>query len=380
MPARKSSKPNGASKSDHKQEDGLEILRAEHQKVRQLIALLESPSKEAKSDETQATLRQLFSRWLQHARLEADVAFPMFEEADVDRELLHEAQLEADLILHLMSDLAGRPLNDELFHSITLVLLRLMSRLMELEEREPGGVFAKAKEAGVDVKALKQSLTDEMSQRGSDAEEPQIIPSPRYLRGGAWAPQPKENRTMRGYERERDERGRFVEDDDHRRSERSRGYQGRGRYDDDDGRGWHGDPRGHAEASRRGWDERRGGSRYDEDDDRRRNYRSRSSDYDDYDRRSRGHGGWYGDEERHSEASRRGWENPDHGPSGWYGDREGHSQASQRGWDNPDHGRSGWYGDPEGHSEASRRGWDERRPSSRYDDDDHRRRGGRRGD
>jgi hypothetical protein len=45
---------------------------------------------------------------------------------------------------------------------------------------------------------------------------------------------------------------------------------------------------------------------------------------------------------------------------GWFGDPEGHSEASRRGWDDPDHGRSGWYGDPEGHSEASRRGWDER--------------------
>ena len=71
----------------------------------------------------------------------------------------------------------------------------------------------------------------------------------------------------------------------------------------------------------------------------------------------RGQGGWFGDPEGHSEASRRGWQHSDHEGSGWYGDSEGHSQAARRGWDNPDHGPSGWYGDPEGHSEASRRGW-----------------------
>jgi hypothetical protein len=76
----------------------------------------------------------------------------------------------------------------------------------------------------------------------------------------------------------------------------------RSRYDDDNddrrgGRGhggWYGDPEGHSEASRRGWEEREGSrsrSRYDDDDDRRG---------------SRGHGGWYGDPEGHSQAARRG--------------------------------------------------------------------------
>src|SRR5579863_1571051 len=80
--------------------------------------------------------------------------------------------------------------------------------------------------------------------------------------------------------------------------------------------GWYGDPEGHSEASRRGWDDPRHGNyrsrspRYDDDDRRYESRRSRSDD--DYDRgnggRGRGHGGWSGDPEGHSEASRRGWE------------------------------------------------------------------------
>jgi hypothetical protein len=76
--------------------------------------------------------------------------------------------------------------------------------------------------------------------------------------------------------------------------------------------GWYGDPEGHSEASRRGW-ENRGSSRgrsQDNDDDRRS---SRSSSRDDDDDRrggSRGgRGGWSGDPEGHSDASRRGWQN-----------------------------------------------------------------------
>jgi hypothetical protein len=115
--------------------------------------------------------------------------------------------------------------------------------------------------------------------------------------------------SSRSDDRDRDDRGRFVGDDD--RGGRSRGYDRdrdeRGRYMDDDrggsrsrGQGgWFGDSRGHAEAARRGWDDR------DDRDDRRA--RSR----DDDDRRSsssRDHGGWYGDSRGHSEAARRGWQ------------------------------------------------------------------------
>jgi hypothetical protein len=47
--------------------------------------------------------------------------------------------------------------------------------------------------------------------------------------------------------------------------------------------GWYGDPEGHSEAARRGWEER-GGGPYRDDDDERRHSRARR-DYDDDRRR-----------------------------------------------------------------------------------------------
>jgi hemerythrin superfamily protein len=165
----------------------------------------------------------------------------------------------------------------------------------------------------------------------------------------------------RHYDRPRDEEGRFTssrsrsrDDDDDRRSSRSRdddydrhydrprdeegrftSSRSRSRDDDDDRRsgrdhgGWFGDRAGHAEAARRGWEEREGSARSRDRDDDRRSSRSRDEDYDDRgydrprdeegrftssrsrsrddddDRRSgRGHGGWFGDPEGHAEAAR----------------------------------------------------------------------------
>jgi hypothetical protein len=127
-----------------------------------------------------------------------------------------------------------------------------------------------------------------------------------------------------GSYRERDERGRFMSDDDDYRGGRGMQSGGRSssRYSDDDdyrgssrGRGgeghggWFGDPEGHSEASQRGWEGRgssRGGrqssSRYEDDDDDRRSSRGRGG---------QSQGGWFGDSRGHSEAARRGWRNRD---------------------------------------------------------------------
>lgn len=98
-----------------------------------------------------------------------------------------------------------------------------------------------------------------------------------------------------------------YEDDDRRYSSRSRDEEGRfssgggrsSRYDDND-RSSNYRPR---DEEGRFTSSSRGGSRY-EDEDRRR-YRA---DYDDDDRGRRGNPGWSGDPEGHAEAARKGWE------------------------------------------------------------------------
>ena len=206
---------------------------------------------------------------------------------------------------------------------------------------------------------------------------------------------------------DRDEHGRFLPDDDR---EHSRGGHRGGQERDEPGRSFaEGGYRGGRERDEAGRFMSEGGSRsrsrYEDEDERYSGRRSMGRDYNDDQRHlrpgeGRGHGGWFGDPQGHSEASRRGWERSDHGESGWYGDREGHSEASRRGWEgghegsyrsrsryddddrrggyeSRDEGRhyedergsrgrsrsghGGWSGDAEGHVEAARRGWEHRR-------------------
>jgi hypothetical protein len=218
---------------------------------------------------------------------------------------------------------------------------------------------------------------------------------PRWLRptsGNSSPSQMLEEHQMarQSNDRERDENGRFVSDDDRGSSRQasSSSRDDRRRTDDDeDRRGWYGDSAGHAEAARRGWEDRerssnygrssnesRGYARQDRDDDRRY---SRGSDDD-----RRSHGGWFGDSRGHSQAARQGWDERDDGrresPSHYReDDRSGYRQRDDEGrftsgssrshYNDDDRRSSGRSRDEEGRFSSGYS--DERGTRSRYDDD-----------
>ena len=346
-------------------------LAQDHRRVEKLF---DDYSAATDNEKKGGLVRQICRELIIHTDIEEKIFYPACRNAAAEGNIMDNAQVEHDSAKVLIEDLLHGDESDPWRDAKVAVLAEQIRHHVAEEEKPEEGIFAQAAEKGVD--------TDDLAARLKERKE--------ALQGRAAGLEPtravflhsirfKEDEMARysGNDRERDDRGRFMSDDDDRRGYRSEGRSSRSRYDDDDDRdrggrghgGWFGDSEGHSRAARERWDEdddRRGSrssGRRDDDDDRRgyRGEESRSrSRYDDDDRdsRGRGRGGWFGDSRGHSEASRRGWENSDHGDSGWYGDREGHSEASRRGWDNPRHGPSGWYGDSEGHSEASRRGWD----------------------
>ena len=121
--------------------------------------------------------------------------------------------------------------------------------------------------------------------------------------GGYGDPEGHSQASRRGWERSEHGRSGWYGDSEGHSEASRRGWEEGGhrgqRREDDNGR--------HGERSRYEPDERRGpGGGYES-----RSYESRRGRYEDDDERygsSRGHGGWSGDPEGHSEASRRGWE------------------------------------------------------------------------
>ena len=77
------------------------------------------------------------------------------------------------------------------------------------------------------------------------------------------------------------------------------------------------------------------GGRGDERSFRSRGREDERDEDEDRDVLGRRRGGWFGDPEGHAEASRRGWEHGHQTPPGWFGDPE----ASRRDWERGRNGR-----------------------------------------
>lgn len=400
-----------AAGTDEAQGDGFADLREQHKTLR---ALLGEAAKISDVEEAESLLPRLAEAWAQHVE-----GHRLLYDAAVQAGLqefgpLTETAIDTDLVSFLLGR-TDRDLDGPLNLGVVRVAARIIGDIIEREEKPRSGLLARATAAGVDPDALGRRIRACMTalSNGDGDARPQV----RYLMANQEEIMPRNSNMP-----ERDERGRFMSDDD----DRGRSGRGSGRYDDDRDR----DSRGRFTSSHD--DDRGGRSRYEEDRDRdsrgrftnhdeRSSSRGRSSRRDDddddrryasarrddYDRRSyssrdrdddyardRGQGGWFGDSRGHAEAARLGWEHrrddedddrsSSRGRSSRQYDDDDRRYSSSRRYDDDrrssssrsrdddysrDRGQGGWFGDSEGHAEAARRGWDNRRDE---DDDDRR--------
>jgi hypothetical protein len=362
------------------EQNPIAMLKSDHRKMEELFSSFEAASSRQKKTEL---AKQICTELMIHTLLEEELFYPACK-GRMEERRLNEAQVEHDSAKMLMIELQSDSPDDQYYDAKVNILSEEIKHHIAEEERPTSGIFAQAKQANVNTQHLasqlrdrKQELTEKAKAGGLGSPEPRSFRIQTHV---GMKQSLEENPMARNSTStlERDDRGRFVSDDDDRRYSRPRDEEGRftssrshSRYDDDDderrgGRGhggWYGDPRGNSEAARRSWDEREGStrSRYRDEDERR------SSRYDDEDeerRGDRGHGGWYGDPRGHSEAARRGWEEREGSTRTHYRDEDDARRSSRYRSryddddDDPRGGRShgGWYEDPEGHSEAARRG------------------------
>jgi hypothetical protein len=361
-------KPQGSEATG----DAEALLKADHRKVEKIFDDYEKATDE---NQKSSLAKQACTELVVHAMLEEEIFYPACREKNVEDDTLDEAQVEHDGVKVLIAELLSGSPDDEYYDAKVTVLAEYVKHHVGEEENATEGIFAKAKKAGVDMKALGARVTERKAELLQNTEfllaRP---PQPKTLTARQTSNRKrKEDDSMARYsnDRERDEYGRFMSDDDDRGGSRGRGgYSSRSRYDDDD------DDRRSSRGRSSGNDRERDeyGRFMSDDDDRggsrgRGGYSSRSRDDDDDDRRSsrgggRSQGGWFGDSEGHSEAARRGWE--ERGGSSSRGG--GRSMSRSRDDDDDDRrssrggngGRGGWFGDSEGHARAARRGWEDR--------------------
>lgn len=385
--------------------NALALLKADHRKVNALFGKYKSAGS---AEEKSSLARQVCTELIVHTRLEEEIFYPACREAGVEDAALDEAQVEHDSAKVLMAGLLhNQP--DSPFYDARMAVLTEYIKHHVAEEEKPGGIFARARAARLDMNALGLRLQERkeelMARAGKDELSPSA-PGSLELQSIDRGNQQEQFTMARQYDRSRDAQGRFDDDERDGRgyAARTNERDARGRFMSDDersggrswrdeqsgyssrdsgGRGWYGDPEGHSRASGQGWENRggrSGSSRHEEDDRGGRGYSSQSNERDERgrfiseDERAGGRSSG-GEDYRYSSRGE------DSRGRGWFGDPEGHARASEEGWESRGRSRSsprdeddyrsgrgsregrghgGWFGDSRAHSEASRRGWQNR--------------------
>ncbi len=377
-PGRPPGRAQTGKQGGEQKQDAVALLKNDHRTVEQLFKSYEEA--QATSAKTELA-RQICMELIIHTHLEEEVFYPACRENGVEDDIMDEAQVEHDGAKVMIADLLeGSP--EDHYYDAKVKVLKEYIRHHVNEEEKSDGIFAKARQASLDLEELGtqlKSLKEELTAEGDAvAEAPLEAPSLQLNNINTLAEDTemarqsgyddeddyRSSRGRGGNNRMRDNDGRFMNDEEDRGG-RGRSRSSRSNDDEEDDRGgrsrgnrggrghggWFGDSEGHSEAAREGWRSRdndddgddRGGrgrsrsSRSNDDDDDRQSSRGRSQGRErdeegrfmsDDDRGGRGRSSRSNDDDDEDDRSSRGGRGRGHG--GWFGDSEGHSRAASQ--------------------------------------------------
>jgi hemerythrin superfamily protein len=134
--------------------DAVALLKSDHREVEQLFAQFEK----ARSSERKGALAQKVCLALTvHAQIEEEIFYPAFIEATGDEDLHHEAIVEHDGARKLIAQIQESDAGDEYYDARVTVLSEMIKHHVK-EEEQRAGMFAKAKQADMDLVALGEQL------------------------------------------------------------------------------------------------------------------------------------------------------------------------------------------------------------------------------
>lgn len=165
-PAKKAAKKTSSSGGGAR--DAIALLKADHKEVRALFEEYDELAQaEAEADERQTLAEQICDMLTVHATIEEEIFYPAARDAEVDSDLLDEAEVEHASAKDLIAQIKGMSPDDELYDAKVKVLGEYVNHHVEEEE---GEMFQKCRKAKLDLAGLgaeletrKSSLMEEMA-------------------------------------------------------------------------------------------------------------------------------------------------------------------------------------------------------------------------
>jgi len=130
--------------------DAIALLKADHRKVEDLFEKFES----AKGRERkQALALEICTELCAHATIEEEIFYPACK-GEVEEDLLSESYVEHDGAKVMIAELVAGSPDDEFYDAKMSVLAEEIKHHVKEEEKPGEGVFAQARDGGLDMDAL----------------------------------------------------------------------------------------------------------------------------------------------------------------------------------------------------------------------------------
>jgi Hemerythrin HHE cation binding domain len=145
--------------------DAIALLKADHRKVEDLFEKFESASAGSQREIAQ----QICTELKIHTMIEEEIFYPALE-GKIEDETYQEAYVEHDGAKVLVNDIASGSPDDEFFAAKVKVLSEEIKHHVKEEEMPGEGMFAQAREAGVDLVALRDQMLARKEELMAQAE------------------------------------------------------------------------------------------------------------------------------------------------------------------------------------------------------------------
>ena len=156
-PAKKPALTAAAAKTD-----ATVLLQRDHAEVKKLFKQYEKlANADAEGAERQTLAMQICMLLTVHATIEEEIFYPAAREADVDEDLLDEADVEHASAKELIAQIEAMSPDDDHYDAKVTVLGEYIDHHVEEEE---GAMFPKCRRAKMDLAALAQELAERKSE------------------------------------------------------------------------------------------------------------------------------------------------------------------------------------------------------------------------
>jgi hemerythrin superfamily protein len=146
--------------AETKSQDAITLLKDDHRKVEELFEQFEKARGDGRKEKLAL---EICKELTVHTMLEEEIFYPACE-GKVDEDLLKESFVEHDAAKVLIAEIeAGGP-SDEFYEAKVKVLKEEIEHHVEEEEQPKKGLFAQAREADIDMKAVGEQMTRRKSQ------------------------------------------------------------------------------------------------------------------------------------------------------------------------------------------------------------------------